>query len=70
MVDLVIIDQETEKEIDRFAYTQNHPAPQATNHVWVTGNGDQAYVVQGVEHDFRNDEVRVICEKAPNKDLI
>lgn len=70
MPEVVVIDVDADTEVDRFVLSSDMPVPSRGDHTWVDGNGDVAYWVHGVEHDFRNDEVRLMCEPVGEKEFL
>lgn len=67
MTDLVIIDKKDYSEVYRETLDAAQRLPPAYSYVWVSGNGDIAYLLHGYHHDFRSDEVIGLAAKSPKQ---
>lgn len=66
----MIIDVDKDVEVDRFPLGADDRVPRVKSNVWVDGNGEVAYSVNGLDFDYRNDEVRALCEEVDVRERI
>lgn len=67
MPTLRVVDRDAKDVVYREDIAQNRHIPQRDNHIWVPENGDVAFRVHGVEHDYEAETVTLICARMEKK---
>lgn len=63
MPTLRIVDRDEQDIVYTTDVAATDVIPRQNDHVWVPENGDVAYRVYGVEHDFETNEITVIAQR-------
>lgn len=65
MTDFRVVDNDADTVVYTTTLGAEDRVPPTGAHIWVPENGETAYRVLGVEHDFEADVITAICKPMP-----